>query len=123
MNIQNKIADRVTIQQYFGTDHATTDRILQNTNWGFFTAHFGDQAKQMWDEAHPFYHEHCDSRNYYLFSIDFIEKYFDLFSSYQFYTTAGWGDFNPKTGRVEWVYKSGYKRVINEQPQNDYFFS
>ena len=108
--INNKIANRQTIRDYFGTDDLTTHRILMNCNWGFFATHFGDDAEKMWDDAHPFLYSSYPSKDYTSISIDFIEKYFDLFSKNQFWTTAGW-KFNPKTNKVEWIYDSGYTKV------------
>lgn len=105
-----KIANRETIADYFGTDEAVTHRILMNTNWGFFVSHFGDNAQQMWEEAHPFIYAAHPSKDYSAFSIDFIEKHFDLFSKKQFWTSAGWVH-NPKIDKMEWTYKSGYQTV------------
>ena len=48
MTTNNKIANRQTIADYFGTDDLTTHRILMNTNWGFFVNHFGNDAQKMW---------------------------------------------------------------------------
>ena len=109
-NTENKIANRKTIRDYFGTDELTTHRILTNTNWGFFVTHFGDRAEKMWEEAHPFLNSAHPSKNYTLFSIDFIEKYFNLFANNQFFTSAGW-EYNSKTNKTEWTYKSGYKTI------------
>lgn len=95
----NKIANRQTIADYFGTDQNTTHNILMNINWGFFRNHFGDDAEKMWTEAR--------SLTNWSISIDFIEKHFDLFANNQFYTSAGWV-MNPQTNKIEWTYKSGY---------------
>lgn len=104
----NKIATRGNIAAYFATDEETTHRILMNTNWGFFVTHFGSDAQNMWDEAHPFQYPAHPSKDYTSFSIDFIEKYFTLFANNQFWAAAGW-EFNPKTNKMDWVYTSGYK--------------
>jgi len=110
MNTNNKIANRQTIADYFRTDDLTTHRILMNTNWGFFVSHFGDDAQKMWDDAHPFLYPAHPSKDYTSFSIDFIEKHFNLFAKNQFWTSAGW-EFNPKINKMDWTYKSGYATV------------
>jgi len=110
MTINNKIATRPNIADYFNTDELTTHRILMNLNYGFFVSHFGDEAKKMWDEAHPFFYSAHPSKDYTSLSIDFIEKHFDLFSKKQFWTSAGW-EINPKTNKTEWTIKKGYATV------------
>lgn len=106
----NKIATRQTISQFFKTDEVTTHRILMNTNWGFFVTHFGEKAQEMWDEAHPFLYQAHPSTDYTSFSIDFIQKHFELFARNQFWTNAGW-QVNSKTNKTEWTYTSGYETI------------
>ena len=110
MKTNNKIANRQTISDYFGTDDLTTHRILMNINWGFFTTHFGNDAQKMWEDAHPFLYPENQFKDYSSFSIDFIEKHFDLFSKNQFFTSAGW-EFDPKIKKYVWTYNSGYVTI------------
>lgn len=79
MTTNNKIANRKTIAHQFQTDELTTHRILMNLNFGFFITHFGDDAKAMWKEAHPFLYP-SGLQDYTSFSLNFLERYFNLFS-------------------------------------------
>ena len=81
-----------------------------NINWGFFITHFGNDAQKMWDDAHPFLYPENQFKDYSSFSIDFIEKHFDLFSKNQFFTSAGW-EFDDKIKKMVWTYKSGYATI------------
>ena len=110
MTTNNRIANRQTISDYFGTDDLTTHRILMNISWGFFTTHFGNDAQKMWDDAHPFLYPEHPSKDYTSFSVEFIEKHFDLFSKKQFFTSAGW-EFDDKIKKYVWTYKSGYATI------------
>lgn len=101
------IADRNTIADFFKTDSLTTNRILQNLNWGFFQTHF-ESPQIEWDNAHPFLYPNHPSINYHEIDINFIKKHFELFSIKQFWTSAGW-KFNSKKNITEWTYESGYK--------------
>jgi len=103
----NKVATRQTISDFFNTDSLTTHRILMNLNWGFFRTHFKNEADKLWDEAHPFLYPSHNSKDYTSLSIDFIQKYFDLFAGKQFVTSAGW-EFSEITKKYEWEYKSYY---------------
>jgi hypothetical protein len=108
--MENLVATRPSIAEYFGTDELTTHRILMNLDWGFFAANFGDAAKEKWDEAHPFLCSAHPSKDYHSLSLKFIEQHFELFSTMQFTTSAGW-EYNEKTGKMDWVYNSRYVKV------------
>lgn len=110
MNTTNQIATRKSIAVYFKTDELTTHRILMNLNYGFFKSHFGNDADSKWNEAHPFYYPNNIYRDFTSISLAFIAKYFDLFSTKQFYTTAGW-KYNETTNRMDYSYDSGYVDV------------
>ena len=112
MRNTDKIANRQTIANTFNTDELTTHRICMNTNWGFFVHQFGDDAQKMWDEAHPFTYPEHPSKDYTAFSLDFIAKHFELFSTSQFWTSANW-EYNPNINKMEWTYKSGYQTIKN----------
>lgn len=110
MNTNNKIANRSTIAEFFGTDELTTHRILMNLNFGFFKSHFGTDADMMWEAAHPFFYSNGIYRDYTSISLDFIANHFQLFSGKQFFTSAGW-EYNEKINKMEYRYKSGYTNV------------
>ena len=110
--INDKVATKQSVADYFKTDDLTTHRIISNTSWGFFLTHFKDNAQEMWEEAHPFLYPAHPSKDYTSFSINFIEKHFEIFSKQQFWTSAGW-EFNPTINKMEWTYKSGYRTVEN----------
>jgi hypothetical protein len=67
-------------------------------------------AKEKWDEAHPFLCSAHPSKDYHSLSLKFIEQHFELFSTMQFTTSAGW-EHNEKTGKMDWVYNSRYVKV------------
>jgi hypothetical protein len=72
-------ATRENISQTFATNDADTHRILQNCNFGFFSAHF-TSSEQAWREAHT-------HKNDVLFhkgvSIEFIKKHLSTFKDNQ----------------------------------------
>ena len=106
MNTSN-IANRNTIASFFGLDELNTHNVLMNLNFGFFSAHFGADADSKWIEAHPYFYPNNVSRNFSSFSLDFVQKHIDLFLNKRFYTKSGW-EFNEKTNKMEFTYKSGY---------------
>ena len=109
MNTQNtnKIADRESIETFFGLNELDAHNILMNLNFGFFATHFGVDADAKWIDAHPFFYPGNVYRDFSSFSLDFINKHFELFLNKQFFTSGGW-ELNPQTNRVEYVYHSGY---------------
>ena len=118
--IENRVANRPSIAERFGTDGLVTHRILQNINYNFIKENIanndGDLADQLWKDSHPFKCSAHFSRDFSSFDLDFIEKYFDVFATTQFWTSAGW-ELNEKTNRMEWTYKSGYVTEAIENVQ------
>ncbi len=113
--IEERIANRITIAENFKTDSLTTHNILQNTNFNFikqFIANNNEEiAQQLWDECHPFKYPAHDSRDYFSMDIDFIKKYFLIFASKSFFTSSGWGKYDPIQKIVPYEYKSGYLEI------------
>jgi hypothetical protein len=107
MNASNNIADRNTIASFFGFDELDTHNVLKNCNFGFFRTHFGDDAEKKWSEAHPFFYPGDVYRDFTSFDLDFVKNHIDLFLNKRFYTQSGW-EFNEKTNKMEFTYKSGY---------------
>ena len=107
MTTSNKIANRNTISTFFGIDELTTQRIMTNLSFGFFSSQFGIEADAKWNEAHPFMYANNINRDYTSISLDFVAKHFELFSKKQFFTKSGW-KFNQETNKMDFAYESGY---------------
>ena len=107
MTTSNNIANRNTISTFFGIDELTTQRIMTNLSFGFFTSQFGTEADAKWNEAHPFMYPNNINRDFTSISLEFVAKHFELFSKKQFFTKSGW-KFNQETNKMEFAYESGY---------------
>lgn len=98
------------ISKYFNTDELTTHRIAQNLCFGFFIEHFGEDSEKAWKEAHPFKCVSCDLIDYRKVDLSFIKKHFELFAGLQLTTFSGW-EWNEKTNRPEWTYRTFYRKA------------
>ena len=74
-------ANRTSIQNHFNLSNKSTHRIMMNLNYGFFRYAFGNNADEMWNQAHPFMYPNSNRKDYFSFSLKFLEDHFSLFAT------------------------------------------